>query len=120
MGFQPVGEPVLKTWCYVRKSYFSIGAVKGVEFGNGFQASLLSGSENNDGYAYDKNNNLTKLSNNAGGIVGGISDGFLAIIRPFKPTPSIHKTHIANKNGENIELQVEGRHDLLLFLGQLL
>lgn len=112
-----VGEPVFeKLDAMLGKAIFSIGAVKGVEFGNGFEAAKLSGSRNNDFYRYNDNGKLTKLTNNAGGIVGGISDGFPIILRAaFKPTPSIHKTQqTVNQQGENIDLQVEGRHDPII------
>ncbi|AUS97633.1 chorismate synthase [Clostridium thermosuccinogenes] len=109
-----VGEPVFeKLDAMLGKAIFSIGAVKGVEFGSGFKASSMSGSENNDFYRFDEKGELTKLTNNSGGILGGISDGFPIILRAaFKPTPSIHKTQkTVNKQGENIDIQVEGRHD---------
>ncbi|MCX7921743.1 MAG: chorismate synthase [Clostridia bacterium] len=112
-----VGEPVFeKLDAMLGKAIFSIGAVKALEFGNGFEAAKMSGSENNDFYRYDENGELTKLTNNAGGIVGGISDGFTIMLRAaFKPTPSIHKTQqTVNKQGENIDLQVEGRHDPII------
>ncbi|MCX7745427.1 MAG: chorismate synthase [Clostridia bacterium] len=112
-----VGEPVFeKLDAMLGRAIFSIGAVKGVEFGNGFEASILSGSDNNDFYTYDKDHNLTKLTNHAGGIVGGISDGFPIILRAaFKPTPSIHKQQqTVNKAGENIDIQIEGRHDPII------
>lgn len=109
-----VGEPAFdKLDALLGKAIFSIGAVKGVEIGNGFEAARLSGSQNNDFYRYDENGNITKLTNNAGGILGGISDGSPVIIRAaFKPTPSIHAVQKSvNKQGENIDLQVKGRHD---------
>jgi len=112
-----VGEPVFeKLDAMLGRAILSIGAVKGVEFGSGFASAGMSGYENNDFYEYDKNGKLTKLSNNAGGIVGGISDGFPIVLRAaFKPTPSIHrKQKTVNKKGENIELQVEGRHDPII------
>ena len=59
----------------------SIGAVKGVEIGDGFLVATRTGSENNDPFAYDKNNQLTKLTNHAGGILGGITDGSEIILR---------------------------------------
>lgn len=112
-----VGEPVFdKLDAVLGKALFSIGAVKGVEFGNGFKAAALSGSENNDFLSYDENGNLVKLTNNAGGIAGGISDGFPIIMRAaFKPTPSIHTTQkTVTAEGKNIDLQIEGRHDPII------
>lgn len=112
-----VGEPVFeKLDAMLGKAILSVGAVKGVEFGNGFQAAKLSGSTNNDFMRYDEDGKLYKLSNNAGGIIGGISDGFPVILRAaFKPTSSIHATQqTVNKWGENIDVQVEGRHDPII------
>lgn len=112
-----VGEPVFeKLDAMLGRALFSIGAVKGVEFGNGFEAANLTGSQNNDFYRYEENGQLVKLTNNAGGIVGGISDGFPIIMRAaFKPTPSIHAVQkTVNKDGENIDIQVEGRHDPII------
>ncbi len=109
-----IGEPVFeKLDAMLGKALFSIGAVKGVEFGNGFEAAKLSGYENNDFFRYDEHGNLTKLTNNAGGIAGGISDGFPITMRAaIKPTSSIHKLQpTVNKNGENIDVQIKGRHD---------
>ncbi|MGE4282398.1 MAG: chorismate synthase [Clostridia bacterium] len=112
-----VGEPVFeKLDAMLGKAIFSIGAVKGVEFGNGFEAARMSGFENNDFFEYGKDSTLTKLSNNEGGIAGGISDGFPIILRAaFKPTPSIHTTQkTVDKKGENVDIQVEGRHDPII------
>jgi chorismate synthase len=111
-----VGEPVFeKLDAMLAKGIFSIGAVKGLEFGTGFESSKNSGWENNDFFEY-KGEHLTKLTNNSGGITGGISDGFPIILRAaFKPTPSIYKTQkTVNKNGENIEINIEGRHDPII------
>ncbi|MCX7709906.1 MAG: chorismate synthase [Clostridia bacterium] len=112
-----VGEPVFeKLDAMLGKAIFSIGAVKGVEFGSGFKASAMSGFEHNDFYQMDENYQITKLTNHAGGIVGGISDGFPIVLRAsFKPTPSIHKAqNTVNKKGEDIEIQIEGRHDPII------
>lgn len=109
-----VGEPVFdKLDAMLAHSVLSIGAVKGVEFGAGFFASKTKGSQNNDGYYYDENGKINKYSNNAGGIVGGISDGSEILLKAaFKPTSSIHKTQkTANNNGENVSINIEGRHD---------
>lgn len=112
-----VGEPVFeKLDATLGKALFSIGAVKGVEFGSGFEAAKYTGSKNNDYYHYNEDSILTKLTNNAGGIAGGISDGFPIIFRAaFKPTPSIHKTQkTVNRQGENININIEGRHDPII------
>ena len=96
--------------CYVHR------AVKGVEIGDGFLAATHTGSENNDPFAYDNNKKLIKLTNHAGGILGGISDGSEIILRAaIKPTASIGRPQrTANKNNENIEIQIIGRHDPII------
>ena len=112
-----VGEPVFeKLDAALARAVFSIGAIKGFEIGSGFNAPKNPGSVNNDNYRYDDEGNLTKLTNHAGGIVGGISDGFPIIFRAaFKPTPSIHATQkTVDKEGNNVEVQIEGRHDPII------
>ncbi len=92
---------------------FGIPAVKGVEFGLGFEAAKRFGSENNDPYRM-QNGKVTLASNNAGGILGGISTGEPIVVRAaFKPTPSIAlpQQSISLSKGENQELVVPGRHD---------
>lgn len=109
-----IGEPVFdKLDASLAKAVMSIGAVKGVEIGDGFEVALRSGSENNDSFSYDINNALTKLSNHGGGISGGMSDGFDIILRAaVKPTASISRPQkTVNKSHENIEIQIGGRHD---------
>jgi chorismate synthase len=112
-----VGEPVFeKLDAALGKAILSIGAVKGFEIGSGFSASKLSGLKNNDGFRCDEAGKLEKLTNNAGGIVGGISDGFPIVFRAaFKPTSSIHAPQqTVNKQGENVIIQIEGRHDPII------
>ncbi|MDE6433455.1 MAG: chorismate synthase [Lachnospiraceae bacterium] len=94
------------------KALMSIGAVKGVEVGDGIKVSQMLGSEDNDGFSMTKQG-ITKSSNHAGGILGGMSDGSDIILRAsFKATPSILKTqHTVNKSDENIEISIKGRHD---------
>lgn len=109
-----IGEPVFeKLDANLAKAVMSIGAVKGFELGEGFHAAAMSGSENNDCWHYDANHKLSKNSNHAGGILGGISDGSEIILRAaIKPTPSISRTQrTVNLNGENIDINVKGRHD---------
>lgn len=117
-GMPPgIGEPVFdKLDAALAKAVMSIGAVKGVEIGDGFSVATRTGSENNDPFAYDFNNRLIKLSNHAGGILGGLSDGSEIILRAaIKPTASIGKPQkTANKNNENIEIQITGRHDPII------
>lgn len=112
-----LGEPVFeKLDAMLGRAIFSIGAVKAVEIGSGINASKMTGWEHNDFYRYSENQILTKESNNAGGILGGISDGFPIKLRAhIKPTPSIHKQQrTVNKAGENINIQVKGRHDPII------
>ena len=92
---------------------FSIGAVKGVEFGDGFDFAAKTGSEANDGFAI-KDGQLQTLTNHNGGINGGITNGMPLRIRTVvKPTPSIYKpqSSVNLKTGEAVTLQIEGRHD---------
>lgn len=108
-----IGDPVFdKLDACLAKAIMSIGAVKGVEIGDGFQASISTGSENNDAFHFDQKQ-LLKTSNHAGGILGGISDGSDIILRAaIKPTPSIGKLQkTVNKNDENIDIEIKGRHD---------
>lgn len=108
-----LGEPVFdKLDAGLAKAVMSIGAVKGVEIGAGFRVSAMSGSQNNDEYEMS-DGDVVKRTNNSGGVTGGMSDGADIILRAaFKPTPSIASTQrTVNKNGENIEIHIKGRHD---------
>ncbi|MDO4616455.1 MAG: chorismate synthase [Lachnospiraceae bacterium] len=109
-----VGEPVFdKLDARLGQAIFSIGAVKGVEIGDGFAAAAARGSENNDAFALAENGTVTKQTNHAGGILGGISDGSAIVIRTaFKPTPSIASLQkTVNRQGEEVDLEIHGRHD---------
>jgi len=108
-----LGEPVFaKLDALLAQALFSIGAVKAVEIGSGFRAATMTGSEHNDCFHWE-NGKLSKTTNHAGGVLGGISDGSPLILRVyFKPTPSIAKTQkTATITGDNIEVQITGRHD---------
>jgi chorismate synthase len=112
-----IGEPVFdKLDASLAKAVMSIGAIKGVEIGDGFQASGMTGAENNDPFYYDESHMLKKSSNHAGGILGGMSDGSDIIIRAaVKPTPSIFRTqNTVNSEKENVEVQIQGRHDPII------
>ena len=109
-----IGDPVFnKLDANLARAIMSIGAVKGVEIGDGFAVTQSNGLENNDEFFYDEEHQLQKRTNHAGGILGGISDGSEIILRAaVKPTASISSTqHTVNKNGENIEINIKGRHD---------
>jgi chorismate synthase len=109
-----IGEPVFdKLDAALAKAVMSIGAVKGVEIGDGFEVAGHTGADNNDAFHIDENQNITKVSNHAGGILGGISDGSDIILRAaVKPTPSISRIqNSVNQDNENIEIKVIGRHD---------
>lgn len=111
-----VGEPVFdKLDAKLGQALFSIGAVKAVEIGAGFKAAKMCGSQDNDQFYMD-NGKVCKRTNNAGGILGGISDGSDVVIRAaFKPTASIFQTqNTINKNHENIEINIKGRHDPII------
>ena len=92
---------------------YGIPAVKGVEFGIGFEAARLRGSENNDAFQMEDGKVVT-ATNNCGGILGGITNGMPLIFRAaIKPTPSISRVQqsVSLSRGENQELIVKGRHD---------
>ena len=92
---------------------FGIPAVKGLEFGNGFEAAELTGSQNNDAFCLE-NGQVKTRTNNCGGILGGISDGMPITFRvAFKPTPSIAKEQdsINLSTMQEAKLVVPGRHD---------
>lgn len=92
---------------------YGIPAVKGVEFGAGFSAGFMRGSENNDAFTV-KDGQIVTATNNAGGILGGISNGMPIIFRAaFKPTPSISipQQTVNIKTNEQVTIQVAGRHD---------
>ncbi len=102
-GIEPVFSSIL----------FAIPACKGVEFGSGFGAAGMFGSENNDSYCFDGETVKTK-SNHAGGILGGIATGMPIVFRTaFKPTPSISREQesVNLNTGKNTALNVSGRHD---------
>lgn len=92
---------------------FGIPAVKGVEFGAGFEVARMRGSENNDPFVVE-NGKIMTTTNHAGGILGGITTGMPVVFRlAFKPTPSISREQdsISLSRGMGEKLVVEGRHD---------
>lgn len=93
---------------------FSVPAIKGLEFGTGFDISKLRGSEANDEYYYDENGDIKTRTNNNGGIIGGITYGMPVVFRSaVKPPASIKKKQqtINISEGKEAALEVEGRHD---------
>jgi len=93
---------------------FAVPAIKGIEFGTGFDITKMRGSEANDEYYYDENRTVKTRSNNNGGIIGGITHGMPVVFRSaVKPPASITKKQqtINIDEGKEAELSVEGRHD---------
>jgi len=109
-----IGEPIFGSLeSDLSKALFSIPAVKGVEFGSGFHGSTLHGSQNNDEYIV-KNGKIVTRTNNAGGILGGLSTGMPLVLRvAFKPASSISKKQqtVDIKTKKSVFLIVQGRHD---------
>ncbi len=93
---------------------FSVPAVKGVEFGAGFALAAMKGAEANDAMYYDENGKVRCLTNNNGGLTGGLTNGMPLLFRvAIKPTPSIARTQatVDVVKKENCRLTVTGRHD---------
>ena len=109
-----LGEPVFDTLeGELAKALFAIPAVKGVEFGSGFSAARMRGSENNDPFTLD-NGKIVTATNNAGGILGGISNGMPLVVKAaVKPTPSIARKQdtVDIDKMEKASIEVSGRHD---------
>lgn len=109
-----IGDPVFeKLDANLAKAIMSIGAVKGFEIGDGFDAAKATGKNNNDAFRLSADGSIEKSTNHAGGILGGMSDGSDIILRAsIKPTPSIAATQqTVNKSGEEIDVNIKGRHD---------
>lgn len=109
-----VGEPLFDSLdAELAKILFGIPAVKGVEFGAGFKATGLRGSQNNDLYTLDDGRIVTR-TNNSGGVLGGMSNGMPLLVRvAFKPPSSIAKKQetVDTSKMEETTLEVKGRHD---------
>ncbi|MEG0978771.1 MAG: chorismate synthase [Oscillospiraceae bacterium] len=109
-----VGEPMFDgVENKISSAIFSIPAVKGIEFGNGFGACSIFGSQNNDEF-YIKDDDIKTKTNNAGGVLGGITTGMPLIFRVgFKPTPSIamEQNSVDLKCKKETKLIIKGRHD---------
>ena len=97
----------------IAQAVFGIPAVKGIEFGRGFDAARIRASENNDEFYVDGDTVKTR-TNNHGGILGGITSGMPVTFNvAIKPTPSIaiEQNSISYSRGEDAKLTVQGRHD---------
>lgn len=109
-----VGEPFFDNLDgELAKMLFAIPAVKGVEFGSGFRAAELRGSENNDHYRF-VDGQVRTATNRAGGVLGGMSNGMPLDLRvAFKPTASIPRAQptVDLGSGKEAILKIEGRHD---------
>lgn len=119
-----LGEPVFdKLDARLSYAVMSIGAIKGIEFGDGFDVAEMTGAENNDPFMikgtfdeFDLINNVYKKTNHSGGVLGGMSDGSQIVFRcAVKPTPSISAPQrTINKDGEEITVSIKGRHDPII------
>lgn len=108
-----LGEPVFdKLHAQLGKGMLSINAVKGFEYGSGFQSATMKGSEHNDVFEKTEGK-ITTQSNNSGGIQGGISNGMPVEFKvAFKPVATLmQKQNSLNERGEKVELDFKGRHD---------
>jgi len=112
-----LGEPVFDNLDGdLAKALLAIPAVKGVEFGAGFSAARMKGSENNDPFTI-KDGKVVTVTNNAGGILGGISSGMPVVVRvAVKPTSSIAREQktVDIKKMESTGISVGGRHDVCI------
>ncbi|MBO7741734.1 MAG: chorismate synthase [Victivallales bacterium] len=96
------------------RAFFAIPAVKGVEFGEGFNAARLTGSVNNDAFIPGPDGTVRTATNHCGGILGGITTGMPLLARvAFKPTPSIAREQqtVNLTTGQPAAIKIEGRHD---------
>lgn len=97
----------------IAKAVFGVPAIKGIEFGKGFELSEIRGSQANDAFRY-KDGKVVTETNNCGGILGGITNGMPIVFKAcVKPTPSISQKQntVDLQKKENAELEIHGRHD---------
>ncbi len=113
-----LGEPVFDNLDgELAKALLAIPAVKGVEFGAGFTVAGKKGSENNDPFTINKDGKVITVTNNSGGILGGLSSGMPVVARvAIKPTASIAREQatVDMQNMEKSSLSVRGRHDVCI------
>ena len=98
----------------IARMVFGIPAVRGVEFGTGFAAAAMRGSEHNDPYYFDETGTVRTTTNHHGGVLGGITSGMPLVFRAaVKPTPSIAREQdtVSLSGGQAARLAVRGRHD---------
>ena len=112
-----IGEPFFYSFeSSLSHIIFSIPAIKGIEFGAGFAAAAMKGSEHNDPFI---SSNGTTATNNAGGINGGITNGneivFRVVVKPTSST-GVDQTTFNFKEGKMTTLKVKGRHDTCIAL----
>lgn len=107
-----LGEPMFGGMeSRIAQIVYGIPAVKGLEFGSGFAAASMRGSDNNDDFTLIDGRTVT-ATNHAGGILGGITSGMPLIFRAaIKPTPSIARQQQTVSNGNTVPLEIKGRHD---------
>lgn len=110
-----IGEPVFnKLDSRIAEAVMSIGAVKGVEFGDGFEAAFVTGLENND--FFDADQEIFKKTNHSGGVLGGISDGSELVVRAaIKPTPTIAaEQETVDINGNRVTYEARNANDTVI------
>ncbi|MCL2475127.1 MAG: chorismate synthase [Chloroflexi bacterium] len=116
---QGLGQPMFNGLeNQIAQTVFAIPAVKGIEFGAGFAAATMYGSQHNDAYTIEDNKVLPR-TNHAGGILGGMSTGRPLIFRAaFKPTPSIAKEQdtVDLQTMTCVKINIKGRHDPCIVL----
>jgi chorismate synthase len=110
-----IGSPVFEGLeNSISQIIFGIPAIKGIEFGAGFDVTNMLGSQNNDEFYVDEHGYVLTKTNNHGGILGGISSGMPIVFRvAVKPTPSISKPQktVNMKDLKNESIEIRGRHD---------